>query len=131
MEIEIFTLCDYAQEHAGKLFINGTFDLIHGQEFPLVHPAFAIAGRFRFAETEGGPHKLKLAGKTPKGADFIQPIEGEIFINKPNPPLDYTSTNFAITFSQLKFDEPGVYTFELYIDDVLKSGLKVLIVKQQ
>ncbi|MEI6945870.1 hypothetical protein V9K67_01635 [Paraflavisolibacter sp. H34] len=131
MQVEIFTLCDYAQDYGGKLFINGTFDSIHSQGFPFVYPSFSIAGRFRFSEKEFGTHKLKLTGKTPDGAELIQPIEGDITIQRPAPNVDYASTNFSINFAQLPFEKPGVYTFELLVDGESKSELKVIAFTQQ
>ena len=34
MEIEIFTLCDYAQDMKGKLVLVGTFDTIFPKQYP-------------------------------------------------------------------------------------------------
>ena len=52
MEIEIFTLADFAQDNNSKLTIVGTFDSIHAKEFPTQHPACSIACRLRFAAKE-------------------------------------------------------------------------------
>jgi len=34
MEIEIFTLCDFAQDNSSKLTVVGTFDSIQSRQFP-------------------------------------------------------------------------------------------------
>ena len=60
MEIEIFTLCDFAQDNNSKLTIVGTFDSINGKQFPLQHPACAVACRLRFGAKETGDHSFRL-----------------------------------------------------------------------
>jgi len=60
MQLEIFTLCDAATEHAGKLNIIGTFDVLRGLEAPFAHPQCAIAGRLRFEQIEEGNHRVSL-----------------------------------------------------------------------
>src|SRR5689334_16766629 len=60
MQLEIFTLCDAATEHAGKLNIIGTFDSLRAFEAPISHPQCAIAGRLRFEEIEEGEHRVVL-----------------------------------------------------------------------
>jgi hypothetical protein len=45
MEIEIFTLCDFAQDNSGKLTVVGTFDGIHSKQFPFVQANFSVACR--------------------------------------------------------------------------------------
>jgi len=54
MQLEIFTLCDAATEHAGKLNIIGTFDVLRAAITPITHPQCAIAGRLRFEQIEMG-----------------------------------------------------------------------------
>ena len=60
MEIEIFTLADFAQDNQSKLTIVGTFDAIHSKQFPVTHPSCTIACRLRFAAKEAGSHDFKL-----------------------------------------------------------------------
>lgn len=130
MEVEIFTICDHAQDLGGKLFIIGTFDTLFAQEYPLVHPNFSIAGRLRFSEKELGTRQMKLIVTDPNGKNLVNAIEGQIQISKPNSIADYVSTNFVINLNQIKFDLPGLYKFELHIDGEWKTGLKLNAVKQ-
>lgn len=128
MEIEIFTLCDYAQDYSGKLLVVGTFDVITSQNFPCVHPSCSIAGRLRFSEKEVGPHELKLRLTNSSDLDIVPPIEGQIQINKPEVG-NYSTINFAITMGQLKFESAGKYSIQLYIDNDWKSGLTIMLHK--
>lgn len=126
MEIEIFTLADFAQDNQSKMTIVGTFDSIHAKQFPVAHPACAIACRMRFSAKESGEHDFRLRLIDASGKEVIQPIEGNINITEP-PNGQFSSVNFVINFNQLKFEKAGRYSFELYIDDDWKSGLPLFL----
>jgi len=131
MEIEIFTLCDYAQEWAGKLFINGTFDMINARSFPTSVPSCTIAGKLRFSAKESGSHFLKIKVIDAAGKDLIKPVEGEINVPAPPPVLDYSTIHFAVNLMQLQLPAAGSYAIELFIDNEWQSGLKLTAVQQQ
>ncbi len=126
MEIEIFTLADFAQDNNSKLTIVGTFDSINSKQFPAQHPACSLACRLRFAAKEAGPHDFKLRLIDSGGKEIIQPIEGNINIGNP-PNGQFASVNVVINFNQLKFENAGRYSFELYVDGEWKSGLPLLL----
>jgi len=126
MEIEIFTLADFAQDNNSKLTIVGTFDSINAKQFPVQHPACTIACRLRFAAKEAGPHDFKLRLIDAAGKEVIKPIEGNINIGVP-PNGQFASVNLVINFNQLKFESAGRYSFELYIDNDWKSGLPLFL----
>lgn len=126
MEIEIFTLADFAQDNNSKLTIVGTFDSINAKQFPVQHPACTIACRLRFASKEAGPHDFKLRLIDAGGKEIIKPIEGNINIGVP-PNGQFASVNLVVNFNQLKFETAGRYSFELYIDGDWKSGLPLFL----
>jgi len=126
MEIEIFTLADFAQDNNSKLTIVGTFDSIQAKQFPVAHPACAVACRLRFAAKESGSHDFKLRLIDSTGKETIQPIEGNINIGAP-PNGQFTSINIVINFNQLQFTTAGRYSFELHIDGEWKSGLPLFL----
>jgi hypothetical protein len=126
MEIEIFTLSDFAQDNNSKLTIVGTFDSINAKQFPVQHPACAVACRIRFAAKEAGDHDFKLRLVDITGKESIQPITGTI--NIPVPPNGQVVTiNLVANFNQLQFAKPGRFSFELYIDGDWKSGLPLFL----
>jgi hypothetical protein len=126
MEIEIFTLCDFAQDNNSKLTIVGTFDSIHARQFPVQHPACTVACRLRFAAKEAGDHDFKLRMIDSTGKECIQPIQGNI--NIPVPPNDQSVTlNLVFNFNQLQFPTPGRYSFELYLNGDWKTGLPLFL----
>lgn len=126
MEIEIFTLSDFAQDNNSKLTIVGTFDSIHTKQFPATHPACTVACRLRFAAKETGEHDFKLRLIDANGKETIQPIQGNINTTTP-PNGQFVTINIVVNFNQLKFETPGRYSFELYIDGDWKSGLPLYL----
>ena len=67
MEIEIFTLCDFAQDNNSKLTVVGTFDSIYSKQFPFAQQSFSVACRLRFSEKETGAHDMRLRFTDSKG----------------------------------------------------------------
>jgi hypothetical protein len=126
MELEIFTLADFAQDNNSKLTIVGTFDSINSKQFPAVHASCSIACRLRFSSKETGQHDFKLRLIDVSGKELIPSIEGDIGINEPRAGQSAT-INIVINFNQLKFEKPGRYSFELYIDGEWKSGLALFL----
>jgi len=123
MEVELFTLCDFAEDMGnGKLVIVGTFDIIFVKSPPAVHPSCAIAARIRVHKDEGGKHKLKLSISDSKSSDLIPPIEGEFSASLPND-RESTLVNFAINIGQLKLSDLGKHMVNLIIDGQTVSSL--------
>jgi len=128
MEIEIFTLADFAQDNHSKLTIVGTFDSIQSKVFPCQHPACSIAIRLRFSEKESGVHSFKLKLSDSKGKEIIPPIEGNInaLASANN---QYSAINIVVNLNQLKFEKEGRYSFELYMDGDWATGLPLNLIK--
>ena len=126
MELEIFTLADFAQDNNSKMTVVGTFDSIHAKQFPVQHPACSIACRVRFATKESGSHDFKLRLTDTDGKEIIQPITGNINVGAPANG-QVSTINIIINFVQLKFEKPGRFSFELFIDDEWKSGLPLFL----
>jgi hypothetical protein len=126
MEIEIFTLADFAQDNAGRLTIVGTFDRISSKTFPATHPSCSLASRLRFAAKEAGEHSFTLKLIDSNGKDVIAPIEGNINVALP-PQQPYAAMNLVVSLNQLKFEKTGRYSFELYMDGEWKTGLPLIL----
>lgn len=126
MEVEIFTLCDFAQDNQSKLTIVGTFDSINTRQFPTSHPSCSIACRLRFGASEAGQHDFRLRLINAEGKEVIQPIEGNIEVGAP-PEGRVATINIVINFNQLQFEKAGRYSFELYINGEWRSGLPLFL----
>lgn len=130
MEIEIFTLCDFAQDNNSKLTVVGTFDAIHSKQFPFVQQSFCVACRLRFSEKEVGEHEMRLRFIDGNGKEIIQPVQGNITIHAPKNG-QYSAINLVFNFNQMKVEKAGRYSFELYIDGEWESGLPLFINKAE
>lgn len=128
METEIFTLCDFAQDSAGKLTIVGTFDQIGSKTFPVMHPACSLACRLRFSAKEAGVHEFKIRMVDSKGQEVIPSIEGNINVAVPAN-AQYAAINIVGNLNQLKFEKEGRYSFELYVNGSWVTGLPLNLVK--
>ena len=126
MEIEIFTLCDFAQDNNSKLTVVGTFDSIHSKQFPFVQANFSVACRLRFSEKETGAHDMRLRFTDGERKELIKPIEGQMNIAQPRNG-QYSAVNLVFNFNQVKFETAGRYSFELFIDDEWTSGLPLFV----
>jgi len=127
MEIEIFSLSDYAVDNNGKLSVIGTFDTIFTHQVPTIHPSFYVAVKFRVANSEAGQHEFQIRGLTPDGKEIatIKAI-GEV---RPNANTGYSSTNIVVPFYNMKMDKLGKYCFEFYYDGEFRSGLSLHLVQ--
>ena len=61
MDIQIFTLCDSAQEYNGKLVIVGAFNEITASSFPAVHPEMAIVVRTIIENEDKEGHDVEIS----------------------------------------------------------------------
>jgi hypothetical protein len=81
MHVDIFTLCDFAQESGGKLTVVGAFDTVFARQFPAMHPYMCLAMRLRFYIHEEGTHPIRIEFAGPGGSEVVSPIEGELSVN--------------------------------------------------
>ncbi len=126
MELEIFTLADFAQDNNTKLTVVGTFDSIYARQFPVQHPNCYVACRLRFGNKELGSHEFRLRLIDAAGKEVIQPITGNIQVGA-SANGQVSSLNIIINFNQLQFEKEGRYSFELYIDGEWRSGLPLFL----
>ena len=128
MEIEIFTLCDFAQDNGGKLIIVGTFDSMQAKAFPVRHPACSIACRLRFSKKEHGPHTVAVRFTDHQNNELVQPLEAEIMVEEPTL-SDHSTINLVINYNNIEFKNAGRYSFELSMDGEWKTGLPLQLSK--
>lgn len=112
MEIQIATLCDSAADYGGKLSMLGAFDTIGGPEFPVVHNQCALAMRVSFDKAEEGEQKLSIRFMDSEGNPLSDPVEPVIPVRMPDD-IDFMTRNLVLNMQRLKFDRPGVFTFEI------------------
>lgn len=126
MEIEIFALCDHAQDFGGKLLVVGTFDAIWAAGFPCVHPSCSIAGRLRFEGSEAGVHRIRIQIVDEDGHEIVPSLLGELNIAKSHDGRS-VAANFSLMLGQLSFPKVGRYAIDLFINDVPSRSLPLMV----
>jgi hypothetical protein len=127
MEIEIFTLCDFAQNNNGKLTIVGTFDRLFTTQLPVIQNCCVVV-KMRLANSEEGKHSVKLKFIDADGKEFIQSPTFDID-HRANPEEEYNAIPLIMNLHPLQIDKAGKYAIELYYDGEFKSGLRFMLVK--
>src|ERR1700744_2222453 len=126
MNIQVFVLCDAATEESGKLNLLGAFDTIIATQIPATHPQCSIALRVTFGNEDEGSHKIRLNFVDADGR-FIMPgidLPAEVVL-----PGDshFGTRNFIVTFQQLKFDLPGLYSIDSPIDGKPPASITLMV----
>jgi hypothetical protein len=125
MHVDIFSLCDFAQESGGKLTLVGAFDTVFTRQFPAVHPYMCLALRLRFYIHEEGKHPIKIEFAAPDGSELIRPIEGELAVS------DFSGSSRVVhsvfNFVNTPIEREGTISITLNVDgrEVLTSPLYV------
>lgn len=127
MEIEIFTLADYAANTGnGKLTIVGTFDTLWTQQVPTLRNCSVVV-KMRLGNSEVGKHTVRLKFLDPAGKEFV-PSPTFNIAHKANPNADYNAIPLVMNLNPLKLAKLGKYAIELYYDGEFHSGLKLTLV---
>lgn len=120
MKLDFAVCADYAAvDAASKLTIVGVFDFINAATFPASWPDMVLLLRLKIHRSELGTAQkvvVKLANED--GQQMIQ-VEGE-FNSSPLPgkqPSVENSVNHILRFQNIVFPKPGVYTFDILINN--------------
>src|SRR5438034_11696713 len=115
MQLEIFTLCDAATEHAGKLNIIGTFDSLRALEAPIAHPQCAIAGRLRFEPIEEGNHRVRLSFADEDGNIVMPKFDSPLAVHVA-PGLRTGTSQYVLDIQQIRLLKFGEYAIYLAVE---------------
>jgi len=127
MNFQIAVLCDAATDDNGKLNLLGAFDTIYARELPAIHPQCSVALRVTFFSGDEGKHTLRL--------NFVDADGRSIMPNFPTIPVEVTlpedvhfgTRNFIVNIQALKFDEPGVYSVDIALDEQSQASIPLLV----
>ncbi len=131
MDIQAALLCDYAADYQGKLCVQGAFDTLYARQFPVLHPACALALRLCFEMEDSGDHKLGISITDEDGVALDKermPIVGELKVALPEG-VSFFTRNLIMNFQGLKFEKDGVYSVDVTLDGELVSRTPVRLVK--
>lgn len=122
MNFDIFTLCDSAQEYAGRMIIVGTFNTINVTTLPTVYPEFAIAAKITLDQAQKkvqSEHIVKFyIKKFDSDLYLLPPFEHKI--NTDNTP-DFSDLNLVMRFNGIPIKEEGRYIVTMEIDSLKKE----------
>lgn len=118
MKIDIFTLCDNAQEYGGKLVVVGTFNEIYAEKFPATHPEMAIVARIIIEDDDLEIHDLEIFAvnaETGKPA-LISPFKTRLDTKEHKGRTLYS--NIILRMNNIFLQEPGKYIIKFRIDEM-------------
>lgn len=115
MQLLLATLCDSAADYQGKLCILGAFDTLCAQEFPVVHPQCSLAVRMLFYPEDTGRHQLSIQLEDEVGQVVIpeSALAATIDVSLPPGSVPFVTRNLVRNLQHLRFEEPGIYRFEI------------------
>jgi hypothetical protein len=127
MNIQVAVLCDAATDDNGKLNLLGAFDTIYTQQLPAIHPQCSIALRVTFFSGDEGKHELRF--------NFVDADGHSIMPGFPPIPVDvvlpddmhFGTRNFIVNIQQLKFENPGLYSIDIRLDDQSQASIPLLV----
>jgi len=122
LRVEVFALCETAQEFAGRLNLLGTFETIQAPTTPVVLPGLSAAIRLRFWPEEAGRHRCVLRVIDGDGQPVTQDVETEFVISGADQGLSETA-NIIVRFQNVCLQKAGEFGVELYLDETLEASL--------
>ena len=127
MNIQVAVLCDAATDDNGKLNLLGAFDTIYTQQLPAIHPQCSIALRVTFSSGDEGKHHLQINFVDADGRSIIAqfpPIPVEVALPDD---MHFGTRNYIVNLQQLKFDNPGLYSIDISLDDRQQASIPLLV----
>ena len=116
MNIQVAVLCDAATDDHGKLNLLGAFDTIYAPQMPAFHPQCAVALRVTFQPGDEGTRKLSLNIINADGRSILQVPDMPVEVALPDD-THFVTRNFIVNIQQLKFDDPGLYSVDVRLDE--------------
>ncbi len=126
MNIQVAVLCDAATDDNGKLNLLGSFDTIYAREMPAIHPQCAVALRVTFMAGDEGKRLLKVNFVDADGQSIMPSLDIPVEITLPDE-MHFCTRNFILNIQQLKFDEPGLYSVDVSMDDQSQASIPLLV----
>lgn len=109
MNIQLATVCDFAADYQGKLCIQGAFDTLCAQNFPVVHPQCSIAVRVIFMPDDAGRHEFVIRTVDPEGNECMPQMPCVLDVTFPSAFIPFVSRNIVYSLQRVKFDRQGLH----------------------
>ena len=127
MIVELFGICDFAQDVMGKLTLVGVFDSISVKNLPAVHPFMSVAIRMRYTIFEQGSHDVRIEIKDSQGRELVPPFQSNLNIASMN--SESACTNLTLNLMNLRFEHETTWRITLFIDSQERANIPLYIRK--
>ncbi|MEI6388356.1 MAG: hypothetical protein WCQ50_17180 [Spirochaetota bacterium] len=121
MDVQILTLCDFAEDFNGKMCITGTFDTLRVADFSHNMSTFSIAARVAFDQGEAGKQEFRFGIRDEEGKDLVPEMKGAFQIGERHSFMG--ASNIVLTLNGVSFHRPGIYFVSFSIN---QSHLKAI-----
>jgi len=128
MKLEMFCLCEAANESQGRLNLLGVFDKIYAKSLPAVHPRMVAVARIRHQETADSSHSVVLTIQPPSKHEPVAELEVNAQFRKAGPE-GWSVSQLILAIERLRLDEEGAYTVQLSMDGDPVSTIPLFIQK--
>jgi hypothetical protein len=129
MNVDIFTLCDFAQNTPGnKMNIVGTFNRIFARQTPAVHPLCALAVLMRFQQIEQGTKNIRVSIIDSDGRPVVPTLDAQLNVQI-NPNESDASVPLAVVIQQISLPRFGEYSVDLAVDGRQEASIPLYVLQ--
>ena len=129
MNVDVFTLCDFAQNTPGnKMNIVGTFNRIFARQIPAVHPLCALAVLMRFEQIEQGTKNIRVSIIDLDGRPVVPILEAQLNVQI-SPKESDASVPLAVVIQQISLPRFGEYSVDLAVDGRQEASIPLYVLQ--
>jgi len=129
MNVDVFTLCDFAQNTPGnKMNIVGTFNRIFARQIPAVHPLCALAVLMRFEQIEQGTKNIRVSIIDSDGRPVVPTLEAQLNVQI-SPNESDASVPLAVVIQQISLPRFGEYSVDLAVDGRQEASIPLYVLQ--
>ena len=129
MNVDVFTLCDFAQNTPGnKMNIVGTFNRIFARQIPAVHPLCALAVLMRFEQIEQGTKNIRVSIIDSDGRPVVPILEAQLNVQI-SPNESDASVPLAVVIQQISLPRFGEYSVDLAVDGRQEASIPLYVLQ--
>ena len=129
MNVDVFTLCDFAQNTPGnKMNIVATFNRIFARQIPAVHPLCALAVLMRFQQIEQGTKNIRVSIIDSDGRPVVPILEAQLNVQI-SPNESDASVPLAVVIQQISLPRYGEYSVDLAVDGRQEASIPLYVLQ--
>lgn len=115
MQVQMAVVCDFAADYDGKICVQGTFDHLASEAFPLVKDRCCYVFQVRWERADEGVRELSVGFANGSGQ---KTMEGMTAIAKiaVAPDRSCDTTTHVVSLEKVSFSGPGCFVATLSVD---------------